>query len=189
LNSALFLIIAMSCAGAIHVLWMWLAPPEMLRQPLDCNLTLRGRRLFGENKRVRGLVVMPLAAGMSFSALGALGSSLPEWLSAGMWPLSPGHYAALGMMAGLACMLAELPNSLLKRQLDVPPGALPGNRTLRVVVLAVDRIDSPVGVMVAVSNFVSVRPITWLWVLLFGSGVHAGFSALLHFLGVKARTF
>lgn len=189
LNNALFLVIAMGCAGAVHVLWMWLAPPGALRQPLDMNVTLRGRRLFGANKSLRGLVMMPLAGAASFAAFAASRSLLPDWLAAGMWPLAPGEYALIGMLAGLACMLAELPNSFVKRQLDITPGELPRGGALRFAFIAADRIDTPLGMMIAVSGMVAVQPTTWIWVLLLGSGVHAALSALMHLMGVKARAF
>lgn len=187
LNAALFLVAAMTCAGIVHVFWMWLAPPAWLSRPIDGGLIWRGRRLFGDNKRVRGLVALPLAAAASFAAFAAWQPALPECMRAGMWPLSPRQYAGLGFASGLACMLAELPNSFIKRRLGVEPGELPLSGALRFVSLAADRLDSPLGMMIAVSSMVSVRPITWLWVLLIGTAVHAGFSALLHLLGLKAR--
>ena len=189
LNSALFLVIAMGCAGAVHVLWMRLAPPGALQLPLDMSMTFRGRRLFGANKTLRGLVMMPLAGAASFAAFAASRNSLPDWLGAGMWPLVPGEYALIGMLAGLACMLAELPNSFVKRQLDIAPGELPRGGALRFAFIAADRIDTPLGMMIAVSSIVAVQPTTWIWVLLLGSGVHAALSALMHLIGIKVRAF
>ena len=187
LGTAMFLVAAMGCAGLIHVLLMSLAPPGWLDRPIDGGMSWRGRRLFGANKRVRGLASLPVAAAVVFAAFGALQGALPEWLLAAMWPLTTIQYAMLGALAGLACMLAELPNSFVKRQLGIEPGEMPRRGLARSIVRAVDRVDSPLGMVIAVSSAVAVQPMTWLWVLLLGSGVHAGLSALLRLLVPKFR--
>ena len=84
-------------------------------------------------------------------------------------------------------MLAELPNSFVKRQLDIDPGEPGAGPLLYVVFFVVDRCDSVLGVLVVASVLVPVRPQTWLWVLVLGPCLHAAFSVLLHRLGVKAR--
>jgi len=185
--AALFLVLAMSAAGFVHVAWLRSAASRRLAQPLDGGLTVRGRRLFGANKMLRGFVAMPLAGAAVFALLGALREAMPMWLAAGMWPLAPAQYAALGFACGLAFMLAELPNSFVKRQLDVTPGQPPAHPALRAVFFVIDRLDSVLGVLVAASLLVPVQAATWLWVLLLGPCLHAVFSVILHRLGVKAR--
>ena len=97
------------------------------------------------------------------------------------------QYALLGLACGLAFMLAELPNSFVKRQLGIGPG-LPASRPLlRAVFFVVDRCDSVLGVLIAASLLVPLPAATWYWVLLLGPCVHAVFSVMLHRLGVKAR--
>jgi CDP-2,3-bis-(O-geranylgeranyl)-sn-glycerol synthase len=188
LNTALILLLAMSGAGLVHVWWLKHATGKFFMQPIDFGHSWRGRRIFGQNKRLRGLIVMPLASAGAFALLGALGDRLlPGWLAAGLWDLAPGQYAALGLAAGLAFMLAELPNSFLKRQLDIAPGALPSTGVSRAICLLLDRLDSVLGVLIVISLLVPVTLATWAWLLLIGPGVHALFSALLHRAGVKAR--
>ena len=82
----------------------------------DC--TFRGRPLFGDNKTARGFVVMVPATGLAFFMLALARSGHP-----GLWPLTPWQYLALGILAGAGCMLGELPNSFVKRQLGVAPGS------------------------------------------------------------------
>jgi CDP-2,3-bis-(O-geranylgeranyl)-sn-glycerol synthase len=188
LNTALILLLAMSGAGLVHVWWLKHANGKFLMQPIDFGHTWRGRRIFGQNKRLRGLIVMPLASAGAFALLGfASHRLLPDWLAAGLWELTPGRYALLGLVAGLAFMLAELPNSFLKRQLGIPPGAVPRQRSARFICMLLDRLDSVLGVLIVVSLLVPVTLATWVWLLLIGPGVHALFSALLHRAGVKAR--
>ncbi len=185
--AALFLVLAMSAAGCVHVAWLRSAASRRLAQPVDGGLTVRGRRLFGANKMLRGFVAMPLAGAAVFALLGALRETLPAWLAAGMWPLAPAQYAGLGFACGLAFMAAELPNSFVKRQLGIAPGQPPARAGLRAVCFVVDRCDSVLGVLVVASLLVPVQAATWLWVLALGPCLHAAFSVLLHRLGVKAR--
>ena len=187
LSPALFLLLSMSAAGAVHVWWLTWATSDFLMQPLDFGRTFRGRRIFGDNKRLRGLIAMPIASGAIFALLGGLQEQLPDWLTRGMWDLSTGQYALLGLAAGLAFMLAELPNSFLKRQLGVAPGEMPGEGFERMLCVFLDRFDSVLGVLIVISLLVPTLPLTWAWVLFIGPGVHALFSALLYRLGVKAR--
>ncbi len=185
--AALFLVLAMSLAGCVHVAWLKSTRWRLLAQPVDFGFTVRGRRLFGDNKRVLGFVAMPLAAAAAFALLGGARESLSAWLGAGVWPLSVVQYALLGLACGFAFMLAELPNSFVKRQLDIDPGEPGAGPLLYVVFFVVDRCDSVLGVLVVASVLVPVRPQTWLWVLVLGPCLHAAFSVLLHRLGVKAR--
>ncbi|MGH9895777.1 MAG: CDP-archaeol synthase, partial [bacterium] len=90
-----------------------------LRRPIDAGLTFRRRRIFGENKTWRGAFAM---SGGVVAATIVL-SFVPLW-----WNHLPAEVRAsgplvLGILLGLGSALAELPNSFLKRQLDIVPGA------------------------------------------------------------------
>jgi CDP-2,3-bis-(O-geranylgeranyl)-sn-glycerol synthase len=187
LSTALFLVIAMTAAGCMHVAWLRSAMSRRLAQPIDGGITLRGKRLFGKNKMLRGLVAMPVAAAGAFALLGGIREAAPAWLATGMWPLPAARYALLGFASGCAFMLAELPNSFAKRQLGIDPGEPPARPALRVVFFFVDRCDSVVGALVVASLLVPVQLATWLWVLALGPFLHAVFSIVLHRLGIKAR--
>jgi CDP-archaeol synthase len=187
LARAAFLLIAMSAAGAAHVLWLRTALSRRFAWPVDGGLTFRGRRLFGDNKRVCGFMVLPPVGALTFLLLGGGREVLPAFFADGLWRLSAGQYAGLGLGCGFAFMLAELPNSFLKRQLGIAPGQAPLQPLLRPVVLLADRFDSVLGVLLALSLVVPVPLATWFWVLAFGPAVHAAFSIAMHGLGIKAR--
>jgi hypothetical protein len=184
---AVFVVAALALAGCAHVIWLRSATAKRWRAPLDCGLTLRGRRLFGANKTVGGLAVMPIAAAVAFPLLaGLLGATLPHWRST-LWPLSAAELALLGYASGLAFMLAELPNSLLKRQFDVAPGQLPAQPWLKPLCALADRLDSTIGVLLLLTVTVGATAYLWLWAIVLGPTLHAAFSAWLYRAGVKAR--
>ena len=173
-------------AGLGQTAWLASALSRRWASPLDGGHTFRGRRIFGDNKTWRGLVVMVPAAGASFAMLAVLARESPS-VAGGVWPLSVGGYAGLGLGAGLGFMAGELPNSFLKRQLDVPAGQAADGPIARPAFFVLDRIDSAAGMMLALSLFVPVHAGTWLWVFLVGPVLHGLFSVLVFQLGGKAR--
>ena len=187
LPCAVFLVATMSAAGIAHALWLRSKLSLRLSGPVDLHLELRGRRIFGPNKMWRGFAVMPLAAAVAFWAVGSLRPGLPAWLASGMWDLPGAQYAAVGLACGFAFMLAELPNSFLKRQLDVAPGMAARGRGLAAVFFVLDRVDSVLGVLIVLTAMLPVAPGTWAWVLALGPGTHWLFSLWLYTLDVKAR--
>lgn len=102
--------------------------------------------LFGANKTWRGFVVMPLATALGALCLWPLESALAEGAPFGVAWLLPA-----GLVAGLGYVLAELPNSWMKRRLGIAPGATPARH--RRVFIALDQFDSGAGVALA----------WWLW--------------------------
>lgn len=187
LSVALLLVVAMSLAGMIQVLWLARARHRFLLLPLDFGATFRGHRLLGDNKRLRGFVGMPLAACITFAFIGVCRDLLPDWFIPDSWNMSVAEYALVGLGAGVGFMLAELPNSFVKRQLGIAPGEIPRRGWARALCLVADRLDSVIGAMIAVALLAPVPAMSWAWVLAIGPGLHAAFSALLHRFGVKGR--
>jgi CDP-archaeol synthase len=183
---ALFLLTTFVLAGFAQVAWLASPASRAFAQPLDRGHTLRGRRLFGDNKTLRGFVVMVPASACAFVAVSQIALQ-GEAQAFGLWNLTPIQYALLGAWAGLGFMLGELPNSFVKRQLDIAPGQLIPNPGGAVWQLAADRVDSGLGMLIALAMVVPVPWPTWALVLLLGWTLHWGFSAALFRLRVKPR--
>ncbi|HTE47697.1 MAG TPA: CDP-archaeol synthase [Gemmatimonadaceae bacterium] len=184
---ALFLIVAMVLAGLVHSAWLGSRWSRGLRIPLDGGARIRGRRVFGDNKTVRGFVVMVPAASVSFLVSWMAVSTLAPGAASSLWPLSSSGFAILGALAGLGFMLGELPNSFVKRQLDIAPGSAPHGRLAASAAFVVDRLDSIVGMLIAVSLAAPTPWMTWVYVIVIGPAIHFIFSILLYRLGVKER--
>ncbi|MDD5058877.1 MAG: hypothetical protein PHQ60_13490 [Sideroxydans sp.] len=187
LPCAVFLLLALGLAGVAHVLWLRSAWSTPFALPLDGGMHLRGHRLFGANKMLRGLMMMPPATAATFALFAANREHLPAWLASGIWDMPTTQLAAVGFVCGTAFMLAELPNSFFKRQLDVAPGEAPASPLLRGLCLLIDRSDSTLGVLIALSIMLPLQPMVWLWALLLGSGLHWLFSIWLYRLKIKRR--
>lgn len=117
-------------AGVFHMFVVKKGWAAALARPLDAGATFRGRRLFGDNKTWRGVVVMILAGAAAGALQGLLGGSALSGLSAlgGVWLVDNTalgyalQYGAAHALLGLGYALGELPNSFLKRQIDIAPG-------------------------------------------------------------------
>ena len=178
---ALFLTVAFSLAGLCQAVWLSSAAARAFGQPLDGRCTWRGRRVFGDNKTVRGVVAMVPATAVSFGLV----SRLPGWR--GIWPLPLAGFAAMGALAAIGFMAGELPNSFVKRQLGIAPGQPATGRWTAPLFLAIDRLDSPFGLVVALSLCVTLPAPTAIYILTAGPILHALFSLLTFRLGGKAR--
>jgi len=71
-------------------------------------------RLFGANKTYRGLLAVALGTGAGFAAV------RPSALFAPV--ASSSRLALVGLAVGVVAMLAELPNSFIKRRVGIAPG-------------------------------------------------------------------
>ena len=177
----LYLAAPVMLAAAIHIAVIRFNLLPALKTPMDFGRTFRGRRLLGENKTWRGAVVM--------TAGSAIGAALQQRLR--MPPLEffdGGSVNALlwGALLGLGFVGAELPNSFLKRQCDVPPGQqATGGRYW--FFTAVDQLDSVVGCLLALAM---VWPPPWhvvVTALLLCALVHVAFNLVFVSVGLKRR--
>lgn len=184
---AAFLILAFVLAGVAQVFWLRSNASMHFSMPLDGGLTFRGRRVFGSHKMLRGFVVMSPATSASFVLVFWMAGVLAPEFEQMLWPLPAWRYAVVGMIAGLGFMAGELPNSFIKRQLGIPPGGAPSPATFRAALFLVDRLDSIIGMLIALSLVVPVPLGTWTLVITAGVALHWFFSAVLFAFGVKER--
>jgi CDP-2,3-bis-(O-geranylgeranyl)-sn-glycerol synthase len=117
--SALWVFVPVLGAAVLHAPVLTFDLFGSLKRPLDIGATFRGRRLFGDNKTWRGALFM---TGGVVAAAGLL--SLWPWywhrLPDGIRDAGPWVY---GVLLGVSVVVGELPNSFLKRQLGIQPGA------------------------------------------------------------------
>jgi len=79
--------------------------------PLDLGITLNGKRLFGDNKTIRGIVAGVLAA-VTVAALQA------SFFNVGVTPS-----IAVAALLGLGALSGDALKSFFKRQLNIRPGS------------------------------------------------------------------
>ena len=166
-------------AAAVHILVMRFDLLRGLKRPLDFGRCVGGRRIFGDNKTWRGAVLMVAGSAAGMALQGALRVRPLELFDYG------GVNAWLcGAALGLGFVLAELPNSFLKRRCGVAPGQkAPGRRAW--FFTGLDQADSVLGCLLAVTLFWFPSWQVVLAALVLCSAVHAAFNLALLWMGLK----
>jgi len=174
----LTLLLAVVLAGTANMIFVRSTVLGGLRQPVDGGRRLPdGRRLFGANKTWKGLLGMPLFTALATGLLERLG---------GLPGMGSGEALRLGAALGTAYVLAELPNSFLKRRLGIGPGARARRPGLRIVQLLADQADSVLG-CVGLLALWSPRPVPELIALaMLGIAVHFAMNRVLYALRLKS---
>ena len=103
-------------AAALHAPVLRFDLLRRLKRPIDGGRTWRGRRVLGDNKTWRGALMMssgPLLATVALCRADWYRRRLPV----------DADPVLLGAILGVSTVAGELPNSFLKRQLGIAPGA------------------------------------------------------------------
>jgi CDP-2,3-bis-(O-geranylgeranyl)-sn-glycerol synthase len=168
-------------AHGICIRFGWL---RSLAQPIDAGRTLRGRHLFGANKTYRGVVAVALgtAVGIGFQIALHCGGVARGWE---LLDYGSAAVVGLGLAMGAAAMLAELPNSFLKRQLGIGPGAAAGGVWGGVFYL-LDQVDMLAGVWLVLGFVLTVTVARVLWSVVFLFIAHQVLTVLGYWLGMRA---
>ena len=174
-------------AGICNMVFVKLPVLGFLRTPMDAGLTLPdGRRLFGANKTWKGFGGM-IALSVLFTVLQAyLAQSVPALGSMTLMSFEEHGWILPGLAMGLGYALAELPNSLIKRRFDVPPGEnVSGLRGFLFGVF--DQADSVIGCLIGIALLHPFTVGDALFLLLFGTGLHYFINVLLYLVGLKSQ--
>jgi CDP-diglyceride synthetase len=178
-------------AGVANMIWVKSPLFNSLKLPIDggCNYK-DGKRLFGDNKTWKGffgmtvlttLFTLPFALFERYSQ-SAQWHSLLDYGSRS-WPYGG---LLMGSMLGLAYVVAELPNSFIKRRLDIGPGEN-ARGLFGIVFTVVDQADSVFGVALTI---ILMTPITLMQVFIFivvGTTAHLLINILLYAVGLKKQ--
>jgi hypothetical protein len=93
-----------------------------LCRPIDRGRKFRGKRIFGDNKTYRGVVVVSLGTVIGFGLQSVLLHRIASVRSVELFDYAFFKSVALGGAVGVAAMLSELPNSFIKRRFEIAPG-------------------------------------------------------------------
>ena len=155
----------------------WLRP---LKVPLDLGRTFRGRRLLGNNKTWRGALLM--CGGV---LLATLVLSLWAWwwdqLPSGIRDAGPVLY---GFLLGLGVVVGELPNSFLKRQLDIAPGSQRTSWSGRAITL-LDQGDLVIGIWICLLPIHVLDLWEGLLAFVVVSAIHFGVNIVGYAVGAR----
>ena len=147
------------------------------------GLKFREKRVFGDNKTWRGLLL-----NLAFCTIGTMiqaglqkNGCIPLWLFLADYSQ---HGLAMGLLIGFGITFGELPNSFLKRQMDIPPGKK-GKGMGGIFFTILDQVDLTIGIWIL--TFSLIRPTFLLvsWSLLLTLIIHMAVSFAGYLLGMR----
>lgn len=191
ISHLLFVLIPLVGAGILNMLFVNLPLLTSWRVPMDGGKVMSdGKRLFGDNKTWKGFVGMIVTTS-------ACMSGMELWVKSSDWandlsiipfrtfdfPLNGPLYGAIW---GLAYVLAELPNSYIKRRVGINAGenrpGLSGN-----LFKLMDQSDSVIGCVLVMPLFCPLQLVDGVAVVVLATGVHFVSNIFLFLVGLKKQ--
>lgn len=186
---------------AVRVAWLAAAPTggllchalvcrfrlfPRLAWPIDRGLRFRGRRLIGDNKTFRGFVVVMVGTALFLGLQIALARHVEAIARLGFVDYRDLTWWFHGPIYGSGWVIAELPNSFIKRQIEIGPGQ-PGAGLVGGIFTVVDLVDGVFGLLASMCVFyVPSLPVALAFFAAM-TVIHVLFGFLLVALGVKTR--
>lgn len=158
------------------------------RAPMDGGKLWRdGKRILGDNKTWIGFSSMVALTAASQVAWGKY--CAVQGLNAlhdiyRVRENTPGLNLVSGTLYGLAYAACELPNSFIKRRLDIRPGKTERGAAGRAF-FVVDQIDSLLGVVLVLKAFSGISWARYLQYICLGAGTHVGVNFALYKLHIR----
>ena len=176
-------------AGVLNMIFCKSSLLEAAYRPMDGGLILKdGKRLFGANKTCKGFLGMILWGALAQILWGLLLKSIPTLetlhLVYAFYENTVLFNLMLGALLGLAYVLFELPNSFIKRRLEIREGKTAENGW-KWTFIWIDQIDSLIGCIIFLLFYI---PLSWqqmLGILILGAGTHLGVNRLLYWAKLR----
>lgn len=191
IHQLIILLIPISLAGIINMVWVntpycsqWATPMDRGRYWTD------NKRIFGDNKTWKGFWGMAV-----FTAITVLIYEL--CLSHSTWLQSvnllqfktPFHTAeafAVGFLLGLAYVVFELPNSFIKRRINIEAGKNASGKK-GIIFTVVDQADSVIGCALISPFFTPLKAVDVIFIIITGTTLHLLINAGLFVMGLKKQ--
>jgi hypothetical protein len=181
---AAYLCLPLLGGAVVHGVCMrqgWLA---FLARPIDAGRRLRGRPIFGDSKTWRGPVTVAAGATAVYGLQRHVLHDVPLLASLELvdYAQLPGWW--FGALAGAVAELAELPNSLVKRQVGISPGGTARGRA-GVVFFLWDQLDVLLGFWLVLGWAVPPTPLRVAASVLVVGGIHPLLTVAGYLLGMR----
>ncbi|PCK07434.1 MAG: CDP-diglyceride synthetase, partial [Alteromonadaceae bacterium] len=176
IGELLYLVLPVVVAGIFNMVFVKAEVFERFNVPMDNGRVLRdGKRLFGDNKTWKGFFGMMFFTTITMSLFQGFAITSDIINGVSMLPFRDWNYPFEGMLygsiMGFAYVLAELPNSLIKRRLDIQPGT--NSSGLKgAIFLLVDQADSVFGCVLFMPIFFTPSLIDSVGIVVLATCLH-----------------
>lgn len=180
-------------AGILTMIWCRLPIFSSLKRPMDAGKNWRdGKRIFGDNKTWQGFagyLILNAMAAVLWGALARRNGFLAEHnYFYRLYSNTIGYNLRIGVLLGLGYALFELPNSFVKRRLDISAGKT-AEGMKRFFFVFMDQADSVIGCTLVVLLHSDIGIRMFLAFILVGAGTHIILNILLYAAGLRKNMF
>lgn len=173
--------------GILNMIFTKTTLYKKYKTPIDRNKTFRGKRILGDNKTVIGFISMIVFCCISQIVWGLICSAINIDKYNETYTLFANNIAfnsIIGAIYGFVYMISELPNSFIKRQLDIRSGKT--DRGLKgTIFFIIDQIDSLLGVMAILCIVAGLSFWKYLGYIALGGLTHAIINLTLYKLHIR----
>lgn len=179
-------------AGIFNMVWVKLPFFQFMNKPIDQKcMFIDGKRLLGDNKTWKGFLGM-IVLGMFSTLLWGLLCDTSPYLNLHNY-LYRNHQNTviynlnIGFFLGLAYALFELPNSFMKRRLDIVPGKRgTGKKSIFVLI---DQADSLFGCVLVIAFVYQMSLAFYFFYVFIGALTHIIINILLYLGKLRRNIF
>ena len=163
-----------------------------LKKPIDNNKKLKdGKRIFGDNKTWKGFIGH-IFFNIVFTIIFGFIWKLTKLEHLNFFYISHNntlqYNLLIGFLIGLFYALFELPNSFIKRRLNIEPGKNPKGLK-KYFFIFLDQADSLFGICLVVWIFYPIGLLTYFLYVLVGAVTHLIINMLLYLLHLRKNMF
>lgn len=165
-------------AAILHMLVVKLNLFQFLAHPIDFRQKYKGKRIFGDNKTIRGIFFMVLFSVILCYVLSYSTFYLNnDYILYDFKKYPPYLY---GVLLGLGYSLFELPNSFVKRQLNIESG-----KRGSILNILSDQADSVIGCYILIYPFIEASFSFIIAGIVLFTAIHLLFNFLLFVIGIR----
>ena len=174
-------------AGIMNMIFTKTSIYKKYRSPIDCNKKLKdGKRIFGDNKTWIGFFSMIIFGSLSqilwgivckifFSGRNYIYLNVENTIL---------NNILIGAILGATYVIFELPNSFIKRRIDIKPGKT--EKGIKgIVFYIIDQIDSIIGVTLSLTIWCEIPFWQFILYIIVGGATHIIVNLVLYKLKIR----
>ena len=175
-------------AGIANMIFTKTRLYKKYNKPIDFFKTFKdGKRIFGDNKTWIGFISMILFSIIFQVLIGIICNTanineMNEFYK--MYDNTLAINIIIGALIGFAYMICELPNSFVKRRVNIIPGKT-GGGLIGKIFFIVDQTDSLIGVVFVLYLFSGINLFKCIFYIVLGAITHIAINLVLFLLKIR----
>jgi CDP-diglyceride synthetase len=191
ISQLLFLTLPVIVGGVLNMIFVNSTRLNVLNRPMDGGYVCSdGERLFGNNKTWKGFIGMIILTSMCMLFFEFVAKQFPVIAQFSLIDYNsftfPANGLFYGAIWGFAYVLFELPNSYVKRRLNISPGKN-AIGAKGIIFTVIDQADSVIGCVIVTPLFLTISIIDGVLLVVLCTLVHLIVNMMLYVAGLKQQ--